>query len=274
MAEKQRIDVLLVKKGLFDSREQAKRAVMAGLVYIGHQLVDKPGYKASIDDNIIIKGERQKYVSRGGYKLEKALQEFHLDVRGAVALDIGASTGGFTDCLLQHGARKVYAVDVGYNQLAWKLRQDERVIVKERYNFRHAKPEDFQAESPTFAVIDVSFISLKLILPPLTKIIDKNSEVVALIKPQFEAGKADVGKKGIVRDANIHNRVLEEIIEFSKDIGFAVSGLTYSPITGGDGNIEFLIWLSWKSKKTPILPSPTTVVKQAHQQLRRDKQMR
>ena len=204
MDKKERIDVILVKKGLFESREQAKRAIMAGNVYVDGERVDKPGAKVKIDAEMIVKGEKQKYVGRGGYKLEKALKHFDLNIRDVVAIDIGASTGGFTDCMLQHGARKVYAVDVGYHQLAWKLRNDERVIVKERYNFRYAKPEDFQDEQPNFATIDVSFISLKLILPPLTKIIADNSYIVALVKPQFEAGKEEVGKKGIVRIGEIH----------------------------------------------------------------------
>lgn len=276
MAKKERIDVLLVKKGLFESREQAKRAVMAGTIFIDNQRVDKPGFKANLEDTIVVKGEKQKYVGRGGFKLEKALQDFNLNLHDIVAIDIGASTGGFTDCMLQNGARKVYAVDVGYNQLAWKLRQDERVIVKERFNFRYAQPEDFHDEKPAFASIDVSFISLKLILPPLTKIIENNSYIVALVKPQFEAGKEEVGKKGIVRDAETHVRILEEMIEFSYEIGFIVSGLTYSPITGGDGNIEFLLLLEWTSAENTkrAFPSPEMVVQQAHEQLSQDKQLR
>lgn len=269
MAKQERIDVVLVKQGHFESREQAKRAVMAGLVFINEQRIDKPGFKVNIDDKLIVKGGKQKYVSRGGYKLEKAIDEFKLNLEQVVAIDIGASTGGFTDCMLQNGARKVYAVDVGYNQLAWKLRQDERVIVKERYNFRYANKADFD-EQPSFAVIDVSFISLRLILPPLTTIIENDSHVVALIKPQFEAGKEEVGKKGIVRDPATHVRVLEEMIEFSHDLGFVVSNLTYSPITGGDGNIEFLMLLKWtnqRSTNAPHYPLPKEVVQQAHEQL-------
>lgn len=268
MDKKERIDVILVKKGLFESREQAKRAIMAGNVYVDGERVDKPGAKVKIDAEMIVKGEKQKYVGRGGYKLEKALKHFDLNIRDVVAIDIGASTGGFTDCMLQHGARKVYAVDVGYNQLAWKLRNDERVIVKERYNFRYAKPEDFQDEQPNFATIDVSFISLKLILPPLTKIIADNSYIVALVKPQFEAGKEEVGKKGIVRSRKTHVNVLYEIIEFSQNLGFTAYGLTYSPITGGDGNIEFLLLLKWaKTKTAPGTLSPEAVVQEAHQTL-------
>jgi len=269
MDKKERLDVLLVKKGFFESREQAKRAIMAGNVYADGERIDKPGAKIKIDREIIVKGEKQKYVGRGGYKLEKALEYFQLNINDVVAIDIGASTGGFTDCMLQHGARKVYAVDVGYNQLAWKLRNDERVIVKERYNFRHAKPEDFQDEQPCFATIDVSFISLKLILPPLTKIIAENSCVVALVKPQFEAGKEEVGKKGIVRNPKTHINVLHEIIEFSQKLGFSACGLTYSPITGGDGNIEFLLLLKWTTKRLEkqINISPEAVVREAHRML-------
>lgn len=274
MAKKERIDVILVKKGLFESREQAKRAVMAGMVFIEDERVDKPGSRASIEDPIVIKGKKQKYVSRGGLKLEKALQKFNLNLQNVVAIDIGASTGGFTDCMLQNGAQKVYAVDVGYNQLAWKLRQDARVIVKERYNFRYAKPEDFQDKKPTFATIDVSFISLKLILPPLTEIIEKNSYIVVLVKPQFEAGREEVGKRGIVRDATTHIRVLREMIEFSHELGCNVVDGTYSPITGGDGNIEFLLLLKWtgKQKEKKNIPSPKVIVQEAHEQLRKEKQ--
>lgn len=268
MDKKERIDVLLVKKSFFESREQAKRAIMAGNVYVDDERIDKPGAKVKTDADIIIKGEKQKYVGRGGYKLEKALKHFGLNIADAVAIDIGASTGGFTDCMLQHGARKVYAVDVGYNQLAWKLRNDERVIVKERYNFRYAKPEDFHDEQPCFATIDVSFISLKLILPPLTKIIAENSYVVALVKPQFEAGKEEVGKKGIVRNPKTHIKVLNEIIEFSQQLGFAACSLTYSPITGGDGNIEFLLLLKWtKEKSNTENIFPEAVVQEAHESL-------
>lgn len=268
MAKKERIDVLLVNKGFFPSREQAKRAIMAGTVFINNSRIDKPGSKVDNEDTIIVKGEKQKYVGRGGFKLEKAIKHFNLNLNDVVAIDIGASTGGFTDCMLQHGARKVYAVDVGYNQLAWKLRQDKRVIVKERFNFRYAKREDFEAEEPTFASIDVSFISLKLILPPLTKIIKNESYVVALVKPQFEAGKNEVGNKGIVRDIKTHARILREMIEFSHELGFVVSDLTYSPITGGDGNIEFLMLLKWTYEKEKIdYPTPETVVQEAHAQL-------
>lgn len=272
MGSKERIDVLLVKRGYFQSREQAKRAIMAGEVFVKNERVDKPGYKVNDNNEIIVKSEQQKYVGRGGYKLDKAIKYFELNLNDIVALDIGASTGGFTDCMLQHGAKKVYAIDVGYNQLAWKLRQDKRVIVKERYNFRYAKPEDFSEDTPMFATIDVSFISLKLILPPLTKIIALNSNVVALIKPQFEAGREEVGKKGIVRDPNTHVRVLHQIIQIAQELGFSVSGLTYSPITGGDGNIEFLMLLKWTNHNETknLSPPPEEVVQQAHKHLLQD----
>ncbi len=267
MAEKERIDLLLVKKGLFDTREQAKRAVMAGIVFVENHRIDKPGQRLSADIEITVKGNKQKYVGRGGYKLEKAIVYFQLDLNGAIAIDIGASTGGFTDCMLQSGAKKVYAVDVGYNQLAWKLRNDERVIVRERLNFRYAHPEEF-VPKPSFATIDVSFISLKHILPKLTDIIAEDGTVVALVKPQFEAGREDVGKRGIVRERKTHVQVLHKMIEFSNELGFVVSGLTYSPITGGDGNIEFLMLLRWTNE--PLIqniPAPEQIVTKAHKNL-------
>lgn len=268
MTSKERIDTLLVKQGLVDTREQAKRAIMAGLVFMNETRVEKPGTK--IDDNakLMIKENKPKYVGRGGFKLEKALETFRINIKDQTAIDIGASTGGFTDCMLQNGARKVYAVDVGYNQLAWKLRQDERVIVMERLNFRHADPKEFQADPPSFATIDVSFISLRLILPVLREIIVEDGSVVALVKPQFEAGKQDVGKKGIVRDGQVHARVLNDIMIFAKKTGFSVQGLTYSPITGGNGNIEFLLYLKHgKQEDKKTIPSPEFVVSEAHHEL-------
>ncbi len=244
MREKERVDVLLVKKGLFDSREKAQRAVMAGTVYIGDQRVDKPGSRIDSGVSLNIKGDPMPYVGRGGFKLEKALNVFPISVAGKRMLDIGASTGGFTDCALQNGAAKVYALDVGYNQLAWKLRNDARVVVMERTNFRYCTPEDFPEGTPDFATIDVSFISLKKILPPLKSIVLPGSDIVVLIKPQFEAGRSEVGKKGIVRDPGVHEHVLRDLLQFSLQTGFSVLGLDYSPITGGDGNIEFLAHLN------------------------------
>ncbi|WP_404802385.1 TlyA family RNA methyltransferase [Bacillus shivajii] len=244
MDKKERIDILLVDKGLIESREKAKRTIMAGLIFVDGDRVDKPGTKVKVDSQIEVKGQTIPYVSRGGLKLEKAIETFHFDLNDAVVLDIGASTGGFTDCALQNGAKLVYAIDVGYNQLAWKLRQDERVIVMERTNFRYVSEDDLLYGKPDFATIDVSFISLKLILPVLKQLLKKDGQVSALVKPQFEAGRDEVGKKGIVRDSKVHVKVLEDMIRFATDIGFHVEGLTFSPIKGGEGNIEFLLHLS------------------------------
>ncbi|KRL53206.1 TlyA family RNA methyltransferase [Lacticaseibacillus manihotivorans] len=241
---KERIDVLLVEQGLFLSREQAKRAVMAGEVYDqNNERLDKPGVKIAADSILHVKGKTMPYVSRGGLKLSKALDVFGIDLTGLTVLDIGASTGGFTDVALQAGAKMSYALDVGYNQLAWKLREDPRVNVMERVNFRYSKPEDFTDGPVEFAMTDVSFISLKLILPPLKSILQPGGHAVALIKPQFEAGPANVGKKGIVRDPEVHRMVLNMIVDFALGAGFNVLGLDFSPIKGGEGNIEFLIHL-------------------------------
>ncbi|RYM06009.1 TlyA family RNA methyltransferase [Sporolactobacillus sp. THM7-7] len=244
MKEKERVDVLLVRQGWFESREKARRAVMAGIVYMNDQRVDKPGSKIDVNVSLNVRGKKMPYVGRGGLKLEKALKVFSADVSGKRMLDIGASTGGFTDCALQNGAEKVYALDVGYNQLAWKLRQDPRVIVMEKTNFRYCTPEDFKEGTPDFATIDVSFISLKKIFPPLKTILKPGADVIALIKPQFEAGRGEVGKKGVVHDPNVHEDVLRDILSFAAGLGFSVVGLDYSPITGGDGNIEFLAHLT------------------------------
>ncbi|MDE5412238.1 TlyA family RNA methyltransferase [Alkalihalobacterium chitinilyticum] len=272
MSKKERIDVLLVDKGLIETREKAKRAVMAGLVYVESERIDKPGMKVSIDAPLTVKGDVLPYVSRGGLKLEKAIKVFDLKLEGAVVLDIGASTGGFTDCALQNGAKKVYALDVGYNQLAWKLRTDERVCVMERTNFRYVKAEDLIHGLPNFATIDVSFISLKLILPVLKTLLLENSHVIALIKPQFEAGREEVGKKGIVREPKTHLKVVQDITDFSRNEGYEIAGIDYSPIKGGEGNIEFLLHLRWNSKEdiVPPLFSVEEVVSQAHEQLKKD----
>lgn len=243
--EKERVDILVVQQGLTDSREKAKRLVMAGQIVdaVNHNRYDKPGEKIPVTSSLMIKGEPLKYVSRGGLKLEKALKEFDVSVDGKILLDIGASTGGFTDAALQNGAKQSYALDVGYNQLDYKLRQDERVVVVERMNFRFATPDDFTKGQPDVASIDVSFISLKLILPPLKPILKEGGDVLVLIKPQFEAGRERIGKKGIVSDPQVHEDVLEDILSFSEQIGFTVEKVTYSPITGGSGNIEFLAHL-------------------------------
>lgn len=238
--KKERIDVLCVQQGLFESRNQAQRAIMAGIVRDENDYIDKPGTKIPADTKLFIKGEKLKYVSRGGLKLEKAINLYNLDLTDVIMIDIGSSTGGFTDCALQNGAKKVYAVDVGTNQLVWKLRNDERVEVMEKYNFRYAKLEDFKYGMPTFASIDVSFISLRHMFNALKNVLAPQGEIVSLIKPQFEAGKDDVGKHGIVKDPKVHKRVIEEVIGYANENGFTLKGLTYSPITGGEGNIEFL----------------------------------
>ncbi|WP_334077065.1 TlyA family RNA methyltransferase [Paenibacillus sanfengchensis] len=237
---KERIDVLLVEQGFFESREKAKAAIMAGLVLSGSERIDKAGMKVPRSIPITVKGAVHPYVSRGGLKLEKALKEFGIDLNGRIMLDIGSSTGGFTDCALQHGARYVYAIDVGYNQLDWSLRNDERVNVKERTNFRYMTPADLDGPIPDFASIDVSFISLKIILPPLLQLLSRPADIAALIKPQFEAGREKVGKSGVVRDPKVHQEVLETVLKEALDLGFSLQGLTFSPITGGEGNIEFL----------------------------------
>ncbi|MFC4302636.1 TlyA family RNA methyltransferase [Cohnella boryungensis] len=237
---KERLDVLLLEQGYFESREKAKAAIMAGLVFIGAERVEKAGTKVPRDAAIVVKGSVHPYVSRGGLKLEKAIKHFELELKEATVLDIGASTGGFTDCALQHGAKRVYAVDVGYNQLDWSLRQDERVQVMERTNFRHMTPERLEGPQPSFATIDVSFISLKLILPVLATMLASGGTTVALIKPQFEAGRDHVGKSGVIRDPAVHAQVLREVLSAAQELGFELRGLTYSPITGGEGNIEFL----------------------------------
>ncbi|MCA1320593.1 TlyA family RNA methyltransferase [Bacillus tianshenii] len=275
MAKKERLDVLLVERGLIETREKAKRSIMAGLVYTNEQRLDKPGEKVAIDAPLTVKGNLIPYVSRGGLKLEKALKVFDLDVKEKILLDIGASTGGFTDCALQNGAKMSYALDVGYNQLAWKLRQDERVEVMERTNFRYVTPVDLTKGMPDFASIDVSFISLKLILPVLKTLLVQDSDIVALVKPQFEAGREQVGKKGIVRDPDIHEAVLEMIRDFSLKEGYDVQDLSFSPITGGEGNIEFLLHLKWCGPKEAgsdyLKNTISQVVAEAHQQLKAEK---
>lgn len=241
---KKRADVLLFEQGRFNSRSQAQRAIMAGLVSNhNHQRIDKSGTKFPADEVFYIKKSKRSYVSRGGYKLAKALKVFGIDLPGKTCLDIGASTGGFTDVALQNGAEKVYALDVGYNQLAWQLRDDPRVIVMERHNFRYAKLSDFTHGRPNFAMTDVSFISLDLIMPPMYDIIADGSDAVCLIKPQFEAGPENVGKHGIVRDLGVRADVIEHTVHQALAIGFNVLGVDFSPIKGGKGNKEFLIHL-------------------------------
>lgn len=239
--QKIRLDRLLVERGLSPARERARALIMSGTVLVDEAVVDKAGTQVSTDSEIRIKGEDNPYVSRGGLKLKGALEKFDIDARGLVVLDVGVSTGGFTDCLLQEGAKKVYAVDVGYGQLAWKLRTDERVILFERENIRYFSGDGIENEID-LATIDVSFISLKLVLPAVAKLIRKGAVILALIKPQFEAGKGDVGKKGVVRDPVVHKRVVEDVVTFSEEMGLRVEGTCESPITGPAGNREFFLY--------------------------------
>ena len=247
---KKRLDILVFEKGFAESREKAKAIIMSGIVYVNNQKADKPG--VSYDENLPleVRGETQKYVSRGGYKLEKAMNSFPITLKDKITMDIGASTGGFTDCMLQNGAKKVYSIDVGYGQLAWKLRSDERVVNLERTNFRYVTHEQIP-EDIDFASVDVSFISLKIILPVMYELLKNNGEAVCLIKPQFEAGREKVGKKGVVRDVNVHTEVIENIVSFASSQKFKVSGLSYSPVKGPEGNIEYLIYLKKSSEITP-----------------------
>ena len=266
MGNKTRLDVLLVERGLQESRQRAQAIIMSGSVFADGRRVDKPGATVSNDAEIEIRGNTLQYVSRGGLKLEKAMASFPITLEGAVCADIGASTGGFTDCMLQNGAAKVYAVDVGYGQLAWKLRSDERVVCLERTNARYLTREQIP-EALDFASIDVSFISLKLILPPLCALLRDGGNTASLIKPQFEAGREKVGKKGVVRDPAVHREVLERFLEHARDAGFAVLGLTYSPIRGPEGNIEYLGYLE-KGPWVPVEFDLEALVAESHQVLR------
>ena len=239
---KDRLDILLVKRGLAESREKAKAVIMSGIVYVDGQKEDKAGQTFADTANIEVRGSTLKYVSRGGLKLEKAMECFDVSVKDKVCMDIGASSGGFTDCMLQNGAKKVYAVDVGHGQLAWKLRNDTRVVVMEKTNIRYVKPEDI-GESIDFASIDVSFISLSKVLPAAYNLLGECGEIVALIKPQFEAGREKVGKKGVVREKSTHIEVIQNCFAYAKENGFFVRELEFSPVKGPEGNIEYLYHL-------------------------------
>lgn len=271
--KKERVDVLLVQQGLFESREQGKRAIMAGEVYgKNDERIDKPGEKIDAETVLRVKGHKIPYVGRGALKLAKAIDVFDIDLKDKLTLDIGSSTGGFTDVALRNGARRCYALDVGYNQLAWKLREDPRVVVMERVNFRYSQPEDFTDGLPDFAMTDVSFISLHKILVPLKPILKPNCDAVALIKPQFEAGPANVGKNGIVRDPKVHKNVVTDIVNFSLATGYDVLGLDFSPIKGGEGNIEFLIHLRNTDAETGTLAETVNidaVLERAYAELKR-----
>ncbi len=239
---KERLDVLLVQQGLASSREKAKAVIMAGNVLVNGQREDKAGTMIDIKAEITVKGSQLRYVSRGGLKLEKAMEHFGLSLDGCVCMDVGASTGGFTDCMLQNGAVKVYSVDVGHGQLDWKLRNDERVVCMEKTNIRYVVPEDIQ-ERPAFVSIDVSFISLTKVLLPVRELTAEDAQIVCLIKPQFEAGREKVGKKGVVRDPKVHEEVIYKVIDYAQTIGLCALALEFSPIKGPEGNIEYLLHL-------------------------------
>ena len=263
--EKERLDILVLKNNLAPSREQAKRLIMEGKIRVDSVLEDKPGMTFPVDSVIELVGEKMPYVSRGGFKLEKAVSFFGIDLSGKHCIDIGASTGGFTDCMLQNGAAHVISVDVGYGQLDYRLRTDERVIVMERTNFRYLKPEDIGKKMDFFSC-DVSFISLSKVLPAVRPIMKDEGEGVCLIKPQFEAGREEVGKKGVVRDPAVHEEVVRGILDFAPGIGFTVMGLDYSPIKGPEGNIEYICWLKNGAYPAAQL-DPAAVVKASHEAL-------
>lgn len=262
---KERLDILLVKQGIAESREKAKAIIMSGIIFVNGQREDKAGTSFHEEKiTIELRGATLQYVSRGGLKLEKAMGQFDLDLNHLICMDIGSSTGGFTDCMLQNGATKVYAVDVGHGQLAWKLRNDPRVVCMEKTNFRYVKKEDI-LDDIDFASVDVSFISLTKILEPARNLLKENGKMVCLIKPQFEAGREKVGKKGVVREPEIHREVIEKVITYAKSIGFSILGLEYSPIKGPEGNIEYLVYIE-KSKVEDNYSIEETV-NQAHSEL-------
>ena len=268
---KERLDVLLVKRNLAESREKAKAIIMSGIVYVDGQKEDKAGTAFEDTVSIEVRGNTLKYVSRGGLKLEKAMTHFGLTLDGKICMDVGSSTGGFTDCMLQNGAVKVYAVDVGHGQLAWKLRNDERVVCMEKTNIRYVTREDIP-DPIDFSSIDVSFISLTKVLGPVKELLAEDGQVVCLIKPQFEAGREKVGKKGVVRDKNVHLEVIEMVISYAESIGFDILNLEYSPIRGPEGNIEYLLYLGNRREgQDPFVPEHPVcqrdVVEQSHENL-------
>lgn len=266
MKNKKRLDVLLTEQGLADTRSKAQAIIMSGEVYVDGQKADKPGVSYEETVSIEVRGATCPYVSRGGLKLEKALRDFGVDPTGYVCSDSGASTGGFTDCLLQKGAKKVFAIDVGYGQLAWKIRNDPRVVCMERTNIRYVTPEDIQ-EPLDLSVVDVSFISLKIVLPAIRELLKPTGQALCLIKPQFEAGREAVGKKGVVRDPAVHRQVLEDFLKLAAELEFTVLGLTFSPVKGPEGNIEFLAHLS-RVPGEGIAPDTAEIVEKAHTALR------
>ena len=266
---KERLDILLVNKGLAPSREKAKAMIMEGNVFVDNNREDKAGSTFDVNANIEVKGNTLKYVSRGGLKLEKAMTHFGITLEGKVCMDIGASTGGFTDCMLQNGAVKVYSVDVGHGQLAWKLRNDERVVCMEKTNIRYVTPEEIP-DRIQFASIDVSFISLTKVLGPVKELLTEDGQIVCLIKPQFEAGREKVGKKGVVREKSTHLEVIESVIAFAKSIGFGILNLEFSPIKGPEGNIEYLLYLQNHPEladEKGVEIDSKTIVEEAHNTL-------
>ncbi len=263
---KERLDVLTFQAGIASSREQARTMIMEGSIFVNGQREDKPGTRFDSDAEIVFKGKKMPFVSRGGLKLDKAMRVFPVTVEGKVCMDIGASTGGFTDCMLQRGAVKVYAVDVGYGQLAWKLRQDPRVVCMEKTNIRYLTPDQLE-EKIQLASVDVSFISLTKVLGPARELLTEDGEMVCLIKPQFEAGREKVGKKGVVRDRAVHREVIENVVGFASENGFRVLGLDYSPVRGPEGNIEYLMYLTRNLSAQPGAIDPAVVVDAAHEEL-------
>ena len=263
---KERLDVLLVKRNLAESREKAKALIMSGIVYVNGQKEDKAGTTFDETAPIEVRGNTLKYVSRGGLKLEKAMTHFGVELKGKICMDVGASTGGFTDCMLQNGAVKVYSVDVGHGQLAWKLRNDERVVCMEKTNIRYVTPDDIE-DRIEFASIDVSFISLTKVLPPVKELLTDDGEIVCLIKPQFEAGREKVGKKGVVRDQKVHVEVVEMIVDFARQIGFKTLDLSYSPIKGPEGNIEYLLYITKDQTKENKEFDIKAMVEESHRSL-------
>lgn len=270
MKSKKRLDVLLVEQGFAESRAKAQALIMSGLVYAEGQKADKAGMSFEEGVSLEVRGSACPYVSRGGLKLAKALRDFGVDPTGFVCSDSGASTGGFTDCLLQHGAKKVFAIDVGYGQLAWSIRSDPRVVTMERTNIRYVTPEDL-GEPLDLSVVDVSFISLKIVLPAIRALLKPTGQVLCLIKPQFEAGKEKVGKKGVVRDGKVHREVLDSFVALANELGFRILGLTFSPVKGPEGNIEFLGHLTLSSCEG-IVPDTAEIVAQAHEALGESKE--
>lgn len=267
MKRKERLDILLVKKGFFESRQRAKTEIMAGNIFVDNMLVDKPGTQIKIDSKIKVKKKAIPYVSRGGLKLEKALKVFDIKLKNRVAIDAGASTGGFTDCLLKNGVKKVFAVDVGYGQLDYKLRKDERVVVMERQNARYLKEEDI-GEHVDIITADLAFISLDKVFAPFYSLLKEGGDLIVLIKPQFEVGRDEVGKKGVVRDKRLHIKSINDVFNSANKSGLFAWDLTYSPITGPKGNIEFLAWLKKQVRQSDNIDIEKTV-KNAHKELRK-----